>query len=132
MQDDAVDWYGPEAATFGDRLAAARDQAGMSQADLAKRLGVKLSTLKKWEDDILEPRANRLSMIAGLLNVTLMWLLNGEGEGVAHPETEEAITPDINDILIEIREMKTTMKANAERLGRLEKKLRQKLTEAGA
>jgi len=132
MQDDAVDWYGPEAATFGDRLAAARDQAGMSQADLAKRLGVKLSTLKKWEDDMLEPRANRLSMIAGLLNVTLMWLLNGEGEGVAHPETEEAITPDINDILIEIREMKTTMKANAERLGRLEKKLRQKLTEAGA
>lgn len=132
MQDDAVDWYGPEAATFGDRLAAARDQAGMSQADLAKRLGVKLSTLKKWEDDMLEPRANRLSMIAGLLNVTLMWLLNGEGEGVSHPEAEEAITPDINDILIEIREMKTTMKANAERLGRLEKQLRQKLIEAGA
>lgn len=132
MQDDAVDWYGPEAATFGDRLAAARDQAGMSQADLAKRLGVKLSTLKKWEDDMLEPRANRLSMIAGLLNVTLMWLLNGEGDGVAYPETEEAIAPDINDILIEIREMKTTMKANAERLGRLEKKLRQKLIEAGA
>ncbi|TNF19690.1 MAG: XRE family transcriptional regulator [Rhodobacteraceae bacterium] len=132
VQEAAVDWYGPEAATFGDRLAAARENAGMSQPDLAKRLGVKLSTLKKWEDDMLEPRANRLSMIAGLLNVTLMWLLNGEGDGVAHPETEEAISPDINDILIEIRDMKTTMKANAERLGRLEKKLRQKLIEAGA
>lgn len=131
MQDDAVDWYGPEAATFGDRLAAARDQAGMTQADLAKRLGVKLSTLKKWEDDMLEPRANRLSMIAGILNVTFMWLLNGEGDGVTYSEEDEAITPDVNEILIEIRDMKTTMKANAERLGRLEKQLRQKLTEAG-
>lgn len=131
MQDNAVDWYGPEAATFGDRLAAAREQAGMTQADLAKRLGVKLSTLKKWEDDLLEPRANRLSMIAGLLNVTFMWLLNGEGEGVSHPDEDDPIAPDINDVLVEIREMKTVMKANAEKLGRLEKKLRQKLTEAG-
>lgn len=131
MQDNAVDWYGPEAATFGDRLAAAREQAGMTQADLAKRLGVKLSTLKKWEDDLLEPRANRLSMIAGLLNVTFMWLLNGEGEGVSHPDEDDPIARDINDVLVEIREMKTVMKANAEKLGRLEKKLRQKLTEAG-
>ncbi|MDO6728701.1 helix-turn-helix transcriptional regulator [Marinovum sp. 2_MG-2023] len=131
MHDKAVDWYGPEAATFGDRLAAAREQAGMSQADLAKRLGIKLSTLKKWEDDLLEPRANRLSMIAGILNVTFMWLLNGEGEGVAHPDDDDGMTPDVNDVLIEIREMKATMMANAEKLGRLEKKLRQKLAEAG-
>ena len=127
MQDEAVDWYGPEAATFGDRLAAARDQAGMTQAELAKRLGVKLTTLQKWEDDLLEPRANRLSMIAGLLNVTFMWLLNGEGDGVVYNEESDRMTPDINDILLEIREMKTKMQSNAERLGRLEKKLRQKL-----
>ncbi|MGY3439257.1 MULTISPECIES: helix-turn-helix domain-containing protein [unclassified Marinovum] len=131
MQDTATDWYGPEAATFGDRLAAAREQAGMSQADLAKRLGVKLSTLKKWEDDLLEPRANRLSMMAGLLNVTFMWLLNGEGTGVSEPDEADLMTPDINEILIELREMKATMLTNAEKLGRLEKKLRQKLTEGG-
>lgn len=132
MQDTATDWYGPEAATFGDRLAAAREQAGMSQTDLAKRLGVKLSTLKKWEDDLLEPRANRLSMMAGLLNVTFMWLLNGEGAGVSEPDEDDLMTPDINEILIELREMKATMLTNAEKLGRLEKKLRQKLTEGGA
>ena len=28
----ADDWYGPDAATFGDRLAAARDNAKMTQA----------------------------------------------------------------------------------------------------
>lgn len=132
MQDDTTDWYGPEAATFGDRLAAARDQAGMSQTVLAKRLGVKLSTLKKWEDDLLEPRANRLSTMAGILNVSLVWLLTGEGDGVSEPDQEDMITPDINEVLIELREMKATMKSNAEKLGRLEKRLRLKLAEAGA
>ena len=40
---DEIDWYGPEAATFGDRVAAAREQTGMTQAMLAKRLGVRLA-----------------------------------------------------------------------------------------
>ena len=71
---DEIDWYGPDAATFGDRVAAAREQTGMSQAALAKRLGVRLSTLRGWEDDLSEPRANRLSMLAGLLNVSICLL----------------------------------------------------------
>ena len=129
MHDDAQDWYGPDAATFGDRVAAAREQAGMTQGQLAKRLGVKLKTLRDWEQDISEPRANRLSMMAGLLNVSFMWLLNGEGEGVSNPEDDTTIAPEINDILIEIREMKATMKTQADKLGRLEKKLRLKLME---
>ena len=62
-----TDWYGPDAATFGDRVAAARDAAGMTQAVLARRLGVRLATLRGWENDLSEPRANRLSMLAGLL-----------------------------------------------------------------
>ncbi|MGR3393393.1 helix-turn-helix domain-containing protein, partial [Sagittula sp.] len=48
MQD--TDWYGPDVATLGDRLAAAREAQGMSQETLAKNLGVKLNTLEKWED----------------------------------------------------------------------------------
>ena len=118
------DWYGLDTATFGDRLAAARDHAGMTQSDLAKRLGVKPETLRNWEQDLSEPRANRLSMIAGLLNVSIMWLLNAEGEGIASPDAMVQIAPDIQKTLIEIREMKIVMNASAERLGRLEKKLR--------
>ncbi|MFW2541399.1 helix-turn-helix domain-containing protein [Primorskyibacter sp. 2E107] len=118
-----TDWYGPDAATFGDRLAAAREAAGMTQAVLAKRLGVKLTTLQGWEDDVSEPRANKLSMLSGVLNVSMVWLITGEGEGVSSPD-EETLSPEVADILGEIRAMRAKMKGQAEKLGRLEKSLR--------
>jgi len=120
------DWYGPDAATFGDRLAAAREQADMTQAQMARRLGIKASTLRGWEQDISEPRANRLSMIAGLLGVSIMWLLNGEGEGLDAPE-DQGLAEDAEQMLLEMRELRAVMLASAERMGRLEKKLRQSL-----
>ena len=121
--DDIKDWYSADAATFGDRVAGAREQAGMTQKELAKRLGVRLATLRAWEDDLSEPRANRLSMMAGLLNVSMMWLINGEGEGL-DPPVDEPISSDLRNILTEVRDMRTDMLARAEQLGRLEKKLR--------
>ena len=120
-------WYGPDTATFGDRVAAAREASGMSQKQLARRLGVKIGTVRGWEDDPSEPRANKLSMMAGLLNVSIMWLLTGEGDGVAAPVDETPIAPDINALLVEIRDLKTQIGAAADRLGRLEKSLRTKL-----
>ena len=120
-----TDWYGPDAATFGDRVAAARERAGMTQAVLAKRLGVRQATLRAWEDDLSEPRANRLSMLAGLLNVSMMWLINGEGEGIDAPVDEEAGVADIREVLADMRQLRSEMLANAEAMGRLEKRLRQ-------
>ncbi|MDF3413096.1 helix-turn-helix transcriptional regulator [Sulfitobacter sp. M57] len=121
---DETDWYSPEAATFGDRVAAARERAGMTQGVLAKRLGVKLATLRAWEEDRSEPRANRLSILAGLLNVSMMWLINSEGEGIDAPQDAEAVGEDMQTILADIRLLRTEMLANVENLGRLEKRLR--------
>ncbi|KMK68933.1 helix-turn-helix domain-containing protein [Puniceibacterium sp. IMCC21224] len=123
---DQDTWYGPDSATFGDRLAAARDAAGMTQEELAKRLGIKPKSLQSWEEDLAEPRANRLSMMAGLLNVSMMWLMNGEGEGLSAPP-EDPPEVDLRAVLTEIRGMQVELHASAERLGRLEKKLRKVL-----
>jgi transcriptional regulator with XRE-family HTH domain len=121
------DWYGPDMATFGDRLAAAREQAGMEQKQLARRLGVKLKTLQGWEYDLSEPRANKLSMISGLLNVSIRWLLTGEGDGVTEPSDAAGIDPDVADLLADLRDLKMQMAHSVDRLGRLEKQLRLKL-----
>ena len=124
---DDLDWYGPETATFGDRLSAAIEKSGMTQKLVAKRLGVKIATLKSWEQDISEPRANRLSMLAGLLGVSIMWLLNGEGDGVEHSDNETQVTPEINDLLFEVRALQTGLLSSADKLAKLEKQLRSKL-----
>ena len=126
MADDmTADWFAPEAATFGDRLAAAREQAGMSQSQLAKRLGVKKATMSSWEQDLSEPRANKLSMAAGMLNVSIMWLLTGEGDGMQTPiDEEDEATVDLTYALRELREIRAEMRASAERAARLEKRLR--------
>ena len=127
----ADEWYGPDAATFGDRLAAAREYAQMSQAQMARRLGIKASTLRAWEQDLSEPRANHLSIMAGVLNVSMMWLMNGEGEGLDAPPSEEAsANSDLNAILQDMRDLRVTMSQSAEQLARLEKRLRAALKDA--
>jgi transcriptional regulator with XRE-family HTH domain len=123
MSQVSTDWYGPDTATFGDRVAASREGAGMTQAQLSRRLGVKKNTLMGWEQDLSEPRANKLSMMAGLVNVSIMWLLTGEGDGLTAP-TEDAHTADFTGILAELHEIRSSMRANTERTARLEKKLR--------
>ena len=74
-----------------------------------------------------EPRANKLSMLAGLLNVSVMWLLNGEGEGVDDPDTKLVVEKGLNDMLLEMRELRTVLKGSSDRLGMLEKRLREQL-----
>ena len=119
-----IDWYGPEAATFGDRVAAAREQAGLNQEALAKHLGIRLNTLKDWEEDLSEPRANRLSMLAGLLNVSMMWLINGEGEGIDAPSDDLMGATEMSELLVEMRALRSDMLKKAEQVGRLEKQMR--------
>ena len=124
-------WYSENTATFGDRVAAARDALAISQGDLARHLGVKEKTIKAWENDMAEPRANKLSMMSGVLNVSMRWLLTGEGHGVLAPDDSEAIPADIAQLLAEMREMRAQATALSERIGRLEKRLRAALKEPG-
>ena len=118
-----IDWYGPDSATFGDRVVGAREKSGMTQAELSRRLGIKLTTLQGWEEDRSEPRANKLQMLTGMLNVSLSWLLSGEGIGPEEPSVVP-MSGNTQAVLIEMRAIKTDMIRTAERLSRLEKQLR--------
>jgi len=62
---------------LGPRITVARENAGMSVEELATRLGVTRASVAAWEADERTPRANRLLMLSGVLNVSLTWLLEG-------------------------------------------------------
>ncbi len=78
-----------EEDTLGGRISMARELSRLTIADAAKGLGVETSSWKAWETDRAAPRANRLTMMAGLLGVSPSWLLVGKGTGpVDRPNPE--------------------------------------------
>lgn len=110
------DFYAEDRATLGDRIIAARESAGLDSRELAQRLGVRHRTLKSWEDDATEPRSNRLQMLAGVLGVSLVWLMTGRGDGPSASAGAPA-QPGLGE---ELRAVRGLLTAAAERLSRLE------------
>jgi transcriptional regulator with XRE-family HTH domain len=122
-----MDDYSEDAATFGDRLALARESQNLTQEQLAKRLGLRVQTIQNWESDRSEPRANKLQMLAGFLNVSMIWLLTGEGDGGPMVRTgrTKTLPAELSALLGEIRDIRVAnVKAN-DRLAKLEKRLRE-------
>lgn len=120
-QDIETGWFDEDIATFGDRLTAAREKIGLSQRELAARLGVRLATLRNWEEDQAMPRGNRLQMLAGMLGVSLTWLIAAQGEGVTAPD--DPGTPPLRAALAEVRALRAQFAATSERLAVLESRL---------
>jgi len=127
QEDFTMDDYSEGAATFGDRLALAREAQGLTQEQLARRLGLRLQTVKNWEQDRSEPRANRLQMLAGFLNVSMVWLMTGQGEGgpALRPAAERSVSAGLAAMLEEIRDLRLASTRTSERLAKLEKRLRE-------
>lgn len=122
--DPAVaDDYTDKASTFGDRLMLARETAGFDQPQLARRMGVKVQTMRNWEEDRAEPRANRLQMLAGMLNVSMVWLMSGQGTAptVGRQARADAAT---ESCLIDLRNLRADQLRLADQLAVLEKRLR--------
>lgn len=77
---------------LGARIAALRRQAGMNQAELARRLKISPSTVGMYEQGRREPSADMLVVMAQVLGVSVDYLLTG------HPA--EADTSALEEMLI--------------------------------
>ena len=124
MDDQSeVGYFAEGNATFGDRVEAGRVAAELSQQELARKLGVKLKTVRGWEEDIAEPRANKLQMMAGLMNVSIMWLLTGEGDGVLGPDEAHDSKNEARIILAELSKTRAEIAKKLGQIARLEARL---------
>lgn len=56
---------------IGQRLRELREQAGLSQTELAKAVGVSRNAVSQWEADVTQPTTRRLGDISRVLNVAV-------------------------------------------------------------
>ena len=64
--------------TLASRLAEARKNAGMTQAEVALKLFVTTQSVSSWECGNSIPDTEKLPGLAALYNVTTDWLLSGK------------------------------------------------------
>lgn len=62
--------------TIGARIARLRKQAGMSQAELAKRIHISRSSVQSWECGLNYPSTDNLIALAKHLHVSADYLLD--------------------------------------------------------
>ena len=63
---------------FGQNVQRLRRAAGLSQEELAERLGVTRQAVSKWERDSAYPEMEKLARMSRLFGVTVEALLNGD------------------------------------------------------
>jgi transcriptional regulator with XRE-family HTH domain len=81
--------------SFAERLIALREEKGLSQYDVAERLGIKRPRYNAWEQGLSKPRADMLDKLAAFFGVTTDYLLGHESSDATAPSW--ATSKDIRD-----------------------------------
>lgn len=71
-----------EPVSIGERIRDARRTAGLSQVDLAVKVGVSQPAVANWESGVHDPRRLMLARIADALGVSADWLASGARSAV--------------------------------------------------
>ncbi|MGM9574437.1 MAG: helix-turn-helix domain-containing protein [Oscillospiraceae bacterium] len=76
--------------TLGMMIASLRKEKGMTQLELAEKLGVTDKAVSKWERDLSCPDVNTLPKLASVLGVTVDALVQAKTETAETPERKGA------------------------------------------
>lgn len=95
---------------FGQRLKQARKAAALTQAQLAKKVGIGQSTIAELEK--IGSGSSHTPAIAAILNVSALWLATGQGQMQA-TKTPQLIDLDNNPDYPAIRRVRFALSAGA-------------------
>lgn len=76
--------------SIGDRIKEARKSKGLSQSDLASRIGVSQPAIANWESGVHDPRRLMLARLADVLDSSLDWLAAGDRSIVEYDKNAAA------------------------------------------
>ena len=72
--------------TFGTMIATMRKENGMTQLELAEKMGVTDKAVSKWERDLSFPDINSIPKLADVFNVTVDELMQVKADTKANTE----------------------------------------------
>lgn len=64
--------------SIGERIALKREEAGLNQSELGRRLGLSAQAVQKWEAGKSTPRNTKLADIAAILGTSVSYLVQGD------------------------------------------------------
>jgi transcriptional regulator with XRE-family HTH domain len=105
---------------IGARIAEARANAELSHADIAERLGVKESTVAKWESGSKSPRGHHVSKLAGVLGVSMSWILMGRGIEPTNSSEIEQLRSELGSVRARLDDVVNELAVLDQRLGELD------------
>ncbi len=79
--------------SFGTMIATLRKEKGMTQLDLARKMGVTDKAVSKWERDLSFPDISSLPKLAEELGVTVDELLKAKAEKPERESTTQKVRP---------------------------------------
>ncbi len=88
---------------IGERIRRLRRQQGLSQRDLAARIGTNGSQLSKYETGLTDPRPLVLGRIAGALETTTDFLITGIHPGAGRDARLRSLLPVLEQLPGELR-----------------------------
>lgn len=75
--------------TLGNMIANLRKEQGMTQLDLAEKMGVTDKAVSKWERDLSCPDVSSIPKLAEILGVTVDELMQSKSDGAKAGRSEE-------------------------------------------
>lgn len=91
----------PKAALYtadmsvGKRIARAREDRGVTQAQIAEAFGVSVQTVSQWENDVTWIEPDKIGRLRRILQVTFSWLLEGGDDPVPAAAAREVLLDDL-------------------------------------
>ena len=84
-------------AVDGNRIRLLRKQAGLTQEELGKKMGVIKQTVSSWENNISEPNSEILLSLASVFDVSVDYLLEND----SLENSIKKISTQINSIVLQ-------------------------------
>ena len=107
---------------IGELIAILRKEKGLTQAQLAEKIGVSDRAVSKWERGICMPEPSKLGIVADILEISVSELLNGERSSNENNQDKKVATQQTKREVTNATSTKTYTVVRGDSLWKISKK----------